>query len=247
MATLVERALPAFQAAGDDMALHVADSALAEVAFMRGQMGTQMEAYERAFSMLSGWATYRLGPVVLSGGGRFFGATPVSELLAWLDENEPRTGWDRVLGVYRAGALAMLGRFNEARTMLAEARAELAERGGGVLLAATTAFFTVWVELWADEPAAARDFGAQASGQFEGGGNWSSLGRPRLRTWHRRSTPLTGSTRPTPGPAARRSSARATTRDEMLWRQVRAESRVAVSTPKRSALRARRSRSARNR
>ena len=69
------------------------------------------------------------------------------ELLAWLDEIEPRTGWDRVLGVYRAAALAMLGRFDEARAMLAEARAELAERGGGVLLAATTAFFTVWVEL----------------------------------------------------------------------------------------------------
>ena len=49
LATLVECALPVFQAAGDDMALYIAYSALAEVAFMRGQMGAQMEAYERAF------------------------------------------------------------------------------------------------------------------------------------------------------------------------------------------------------
>jgi tetratricopeptide (TPR) repeat protein len=175
LATLVERALPVFQAAGDDMALYVAYSALAEVAFMRGQMGAQMEAYERAFSHAQRSGHLPPGSVVSRAGGRFFGATPVSELLAWLDENEPRTGWDRVLGVYRAGALAMLGRFDEARAMLAEARAELTERGGGVLLAATTAFFTVWVELWADEPAAALDFGAAGFRQFEELGELSSL------------------------------------------------------------------------
>ena len=54
----------------------------------------------------------------------------------------------------------MLGRFDEARAILAEARAELAERGGGVLLANITAFESVWVELWADDPAAAAEFGA---------------------------------------------------------------------------------------
>ncbi len=34
-------------------------------------------------------ATHRLCPLRSRAGGRFFGATPVSELLAWLDENEP--------------------------------------------------------------------------------------------------------------------------------------------------------------
>ena len=55
------------------------------------------------------------------------------------------------------------------------------------------------------------------------GGTELPVGRGR-RTWRRRSTRSTGSTRPTPGPAARRSSARATTSGtQMLWRQVRAK------------------------
>jgi tetratricopeptide (TPR) repeat protein len=55
----------------------------------------------------------------------------------------------------------MLGRFDEARAILAEERAQLAERGGGVLLANITAFESVWIELWAGDPAAAAEFGAE--------------------------------------------------------------------------------------
>ena len=40
------------------------------------------------------------------------------------------SGRDHLLRAYRARALAMLGRFDEARAILADARAELAERGG---------------------------------------------------------------------------------------------------------------------
>ena len=57
-------------------------------------------------------------------------------LLAWLDERALREPADHFwLVPAAAGALAMLGRFDEARAILAEARAELAERGGGLLLA----------------------------------------------------------------------------------------------------------------
>ena len=49
----------------------------------------------------------------------------------------------------------MLGRFDEARAILAETRAELAERGGGRLLANITTFESVWVELLAGDPATA--------------------------------------------------------------------------------------------
>ena len=112
-------------------------------------------------------ATYRLSSCASRAAARFFGTTPVSELLAWLDENEPRAGRDHFLRAYRAGALAMLGRFDEARAILAEARAELAERGGGVLLANITAFESVWVELWAGDPAAAAEFGAAGLRLFE--------------------------------------------------------------------------------
>ena len=91
----------------------------------------------------------------------FAGPTPAAELLAWLDENDPRPGQDRFLDAYRANALAMLGRFDEARSILAAIRGELARRGGGVLLANITAFESVWVELWAGEPEAAVTFGEE--------------------------------------------------------------------------------------
>ena len=161
LAALVEQALPVFEAAGDDLALYIAYSALAEVASMRGQMDAALEAYERAFAHARQAGHLPPESLAARAACRFFGTTPVSELLAWLDENEPRAGRDHFLRAYRAGALAMLGRFDEARAILAEARAELAERGGGVLLANITAFESVWVELWAGDPAAAAEFGAE--------------------------------------------------------------------------------------
>jgi tetratricopeptide (TPR) repeat protein len=92
---------------------------------------------------------------------RFVGTTPVSELLAWLDENEPHEGPDQFFRAYRAWSLARLGRFDEARAIIAEVRTQQAERGGGALLANLTAFESVWIELLAGDPAAAAAFGAE--------------------------------------------------------------------------------------
>jgi tetratricopeptide (TPR) repeat protein len=55
----------------------------------------------------------------------------------------------------------MLGRLDEAREILARSRAELADRGGEVLLANIVAFESVWVELWAGDPAAALGFATE--------------------------------------------------------------------------------------
>jgi class 3 adenylate cyclase/tetratricopeptide (TPR) repeat protein len=160
LAVLAERALPLFEAAGDDLALYVGYSALAEVASIRARHDRALDAHERALAHArqAGHLPPGLGYFAAY---RFFGATPLSDLLAWLDENEPRAGRDHFLRAYRAGALAMLGRFDEARAILAESRAEQAERGGGILLANLTAFESVWVELWAGDPAAAAAFGAE--------------------------------------------------------------------------------------
>jgi class 3 adenylate cyclase/predicted ATPase len=162
LSRLVERSLPLFeQHVGDDLALYIAYSARAEVAEARAQMDAGLEASERAFAhaQLAGHpAAGALGSLAAF---RFFGTTPVSELLSWLDENEPRAGRDHFLRAYRAGALGMLGRFDEARAILAESRAESADRGGGVLLANLTAFESVDLELWAGDPAAAATFGAE--------------------------------------------------------------------------------------
>jgi tetratricopeptide (TPR) repeat protein len=55
----------------------------------------------------------------------------------------------------------MLGRFDEARAILAEARAELAERGGGIWLATLMSQSSVVFELLAGDPAAAAELGQE--------------------------------------------------------------------------------------
>ena len=160
LAALVERALPVFEAAGDELALYTAYLALGQVANMRAQIDAGLEAYERAAAhaqqaglpdRLFGWrAAIRL-----------VGTTPVSELLAWLDEQGERGGRNPNLRGHRANALAMLGRFDEARAILAGVRAELADRGGGIWLAALTGQSSVDVELLAGDPAAAVEFGEE--------------------------------------------------------------------------------------
>ncbi len=161
LAALLELALPVFRAAGDDLALYVAYSALAEMETTRARIDAGLEAHERAYAHARQAGHAPPGVFGMRAYCRFAGTTPVPELLAWLDENEAREGRDHFFRAYRAGALAMLGRFDEARAILAEARAELAERGRGILLANITAFESVWVELWADDPAAAAEYGAE--------------------------------------------------------------------------------------
>ena len=74
----------------------------------------------------------------------------------------------------------MLGRFAEARAILTETRADLAERGVKLELALITAFVSVWVELWAGMPpprpssgpkhaASSRNLGNGATSRHDGG------------------------------------------------------------------------------
>jgi class 3 adenylate cyclase len=155
---LVEQALPVFEAARNDLALYIAYYALGQVAIMRAQMDAALDAYERAaaHARQAGLAHDFLG---WRGTARLYGTTPVSELLAWLDEQEARGGPSRYLRRDRAHALAMLGRFDEARAILAAVRAELAELGGGIGLATALCMSSVDVELLAGNPAAAAELG----------------------------------------------------------------------------------------
>ncbi len=160
LAALVEQALPVFEAAGDDLALYIGYRALGQVAGMRGQFDAGLEACERAFmhAQQAGLPYELLGFRAVA---RFNGTTPAPELLAWLDEQGERGARDPNLRGHRANALAKIGRLDEARALLAEVRAELAERGGGILLAVTTGHASVDVELLAGDPAAAVELGTE--------------------------------------------------------------------------------------
>ena len=164
LAALVEQALPVFHAAGNNLALYIAYDALS---WVEVEWDGGLETSERAAVHAREAGHNPPGLVGSRAAGRFFGTTPISELLAWLDKNEPAVGRDHFLRAYRAGALAMLGRFDEARAILAQTRAELAERGGGILLANILAHECVWAELWAGDPAAAAEFAAEGWRLYE--------------------------------------------------------------------------------
>ena len=176
LAALVEQALPLFEAAGDDMALYLAYAALSEVAEIRGRWDAGMEPYERAIAHARRAGYLPPSTAGRGGASRFFGTTPVAELLAWLDEQELPAGRDLFLLAFRAGALAMQGDFVEARGILAQMRTELAERGGGMLLANIMAFEFVDLELLAGDPVAAAGFAIEGYRQHE------ELGEPILLT-----------------------------------------------------------------
>ena len=207
LARLVEEALPAFEAAGDDLALHIAYSAIGQVANIRGQMDATLEAYE-----LSAEHARRAGrPNEFIGWrstARLFGTTTVADVLAWLDELETGDSWQQSLIRDRAEALAMVGRFEEARAAVAEVRARLADRGADVALATLSSMASVEIELLAGDPAKAVELGEEGCAQLEQLGATSflstaggmlaqalyALGRlDEAESWARRAAELGGS------------------------------------------------------
>ena len=118
-----------FEAAGDDLALYIAYHALGPSRILRGRdrcSARGIRGRRRPRPARGHPADSSLGARATS----LLGTTPVSELLAWLDENERDAGRTTSFSAYRRSALAMLGRFDEARAILAEDRAEQPERGG---------------------------------------------------------------------------------------------------------------------
>jgi class 3 adenylate cyclase/tetratricopeptide (TPR) repeat protein len=177
---LVDEALPVFEAAGDDLALYVAYRARAQIAHMRALMDSALEALEtavvharrRAQLYREIWAQPPLGAA------RYFGSTPISDLLAWLDEQESRGLHHAANRLHRAGALAMLGRTDEARALITGLRAEFADRGGKMMLALAVGHASVEVERLAGDPAAAAEFGLEGFRMLEELGEqaWLSTG-----------------------------------------------------------------------
>jgi tetratricopeptide (TPR) repeat protein len=150
---LIAEALPVFEAAGDDLALRIAYRAIGDSANMRAQMDQVAAAYEQALSYPGPAGLTAL--VGYQSHARFHGSTPLSELLAWQDEQDPREQRSYWLRAHRSGALAMLGRIDEARALHAELRRELAERGGAKVVLAALEGYGLVIEFLAGNPEAA--------------------------------------------------------------------------------------------
>jgi class 3 adenylate cyclase len=171
--TLIVEALPVFEGVGDDLALRIAYRARGQIANMRAQMDQLVDSYERAEAHagqagatgLLGWVSH----------GRFYGSTPLTELLAWQSEQEPREQRAYWMRTHRAAALAMLGRLEQARAVLAELEAELVERGATNVLAGVKGGYRLDVELLAGDAAAAVAAGEESCRMDEELGHQAEL------------------------------------------------------------------------
>ena len=222
---LIAQALPVLEAASDDIALYIAYEAAARVANMHALADVALEAFERADVHASrvnigrgfdGW-------IALC---RIEGATPIPEALEWIDQQGVHPSAH--VRENRARALAMLGRFSEARATVAELSRELANRGDRRTLANMLGFGRIEVELLAGDPSAAVEAGLEACPDVRGAGRsehlldrgWPArrcalcrgsrgrggcLGRPRSRTWRERRRVHAALVAPGTGESARES------------------------------------------
>jgi class 3 adenylate cyclase/tetratricopeptide (TPR) repeat protein len=167
--SLVASALSVLEASDDDFALSVVYYASSAAAHQRGRAEAELTALERsveharraALPPYGGWTLLSVATA------RFRGPRSISELLVWLDEESTKSVRNPYLPAFRAIALAMLGRFEEARALLASVRADLADRGAKLQLAVATAQVGVELELLAGDPAAAAMLGAEGCGLLE--------------------------------------------------------------------------------
>jgi tetratricopeptide (TPR) repeat protein len=217
--------LPRFEAAGDNLGLCGAYAALGQVAHMRMQEDTAAAAFERALAHAR-----RLGQQHRErylkewlAGTRFNGTAPVSDLIAWLEEEDTQVLSNPIVRTFLARARAMAGQIEEGRAELAAVREALAERGMRLYLAENLALASVEFELLAGNPAAAVELGTEGCRLLEelGERGWLSTAAAELaqalyaldrldeaETWARRSRELGAS-----DDAA----------TQMLWRQVEAK------------------------
>ena len=126
--------------------------------------------------------------------------TLLLDLLAWLDAQDVIYPGNTANEVHRAGALAMLGRFAEARELMDAARERARDQGATIYYALITGQPAVDLELLADDPARAVELSGRAAA--------CSRIKPKVpgcrRSWACRPSPSivsACSTTPTPRPA----------------------------------------------
>jgi class 3 adenylate cyclase/tetratricopeptide (TPR) repeat protein len=174
---LVDEALPELERAGNQVALYLAYYGRGSALHMLGRMDRGREAMDRAADIAEGLGLPHLQAWVqpYRVAARFHGTTPIGEVLAWMKEQEAAGLSSSGLQVNRGLALAMLGRFDEARALAKELQEELEERGSSVALALLLAMMAPETERLAGNPAAALEINTRGCQMFEDAGERSWL------------------------------------------------------------------------
>ena len=171
---LVEEAIPYFENRHDDLGLYVAYHARGQAANIHAQAAAGVEAYDRAaeYAGRLGLADQFLAWRSLF---RILGTTPASEFLSWFETQTE--GKPRLLAAehFRATALAMLGRIDEARSVIGNSLRELEDRGAPVAIGETLGFGALPIELLAGDTDAAVAAGEESCRLLEASGQLGYL------------------------------------------------------------------------
>jgi class 3 adenylate cyclase len=174
---LTKEALPELEEAGDAFPLFVVHRGRGFVAHIRGRMDDEREALDQAvvFAHRLGLAHYEAALSVPLSATRFHGTTPLLEMIAWSEEQAASGRSHPGLEINYALALAMLGRFDEARARSKALQEELEGRGTSVSLSLTLAMQAPEIERLAGDPARALEFSKLGCAMFEEAGERSWL------------------------------------------------------------------------
>jgi tetratricopeptide (TPR) repeat protein len=174
---VTQAALPELEEADDPRALYVLHHGRGLVAHMHGLMDELREELDRSavYARRLGLPHYEYWLMPWLSASRLHGTTPLDQMLAWSDEHGAASSSDASLGSYRAFALALLGRFDEARALSASLQAGLAERGASIELALLLAMTAPQIERLAGDSAAAAVFSKRGCDLLEESGDRSWL------------------------------------------------------------------------
>src|SRR5205823_5788398 len=132
-------ALPVFEAAGDDVASALGYYASFQVEWMGAHMDAALVAGQRSVEHARRASLpqreYKLLPQLAA--AQFHGSTPLANLEAWLDEQEAAGRHHPGFRANRAYVHAYSGRRDEARRLIAAARAKLPSVAGVVCISAS--------------------------------------------------------------------------------------------------------------
>ena len=169
LGALVEEARPALEQESDAAALAVLEYAAGSVAWMHLRQVDATAAFTRAteHARQAGELWFENSSRAQAANTMVIGPTPRTEVLRRLEEAEAQSAtYQPVVELHMSMVLAELGRFDEARSLMAAAVAAMNERG--MRLDAATAMQSVWdCEMLAGDYAAAERAARQGCEQLE--------------------------------------------------------------------------------
>jgi class 3 adenylate cyclase/tetratricopeptide (TPR) repeat protein len=156
-------AVPLFEQIGDDGSLAHTWLLVAEVYWIRLEIGRMQEALERAFAAEGGASRHvRSNMRKALARAAMYGPMPVADALVLCSELATQSQGDRalaaMLNAHMAHLEALDGRFEEARSRIAEAGPVLEELGKRMLVASTQRLHAGQIELLAGDAAAAEAY-----------------------------------------------------------------------------------------